>query len=262
MTDISQQLVQSEQAHETILGTRTAIYVSLAVFLGFAFLDPWANQSSFSALLALRGLWCGALLMTGILTHLPWAVRYPYALSNVACLIVGSGCIVLASIAGGDNHPYHDALLLTIFGWSVLVPLRIRDALLTLSLLVVFSNVVIVAAHGMPDIASTLIRNAIYITACIISCVSASSTRACAKHAPSRSWPWHTRTPHCVNSMRPNRSFLPRQPRTANASHADHRPSRSDAALAPKPLRYFYPNSKYAIAAHCVFCAWWTIFLR
>ena len=81
--------MQNEQVTETLVGTRTAIYVSLAAFLGFAFLDPWASPNAFQMLLFLRAGWCAALVVMGALTHIAWAQRHAYAMSNMACLLVG-----------------------------------------------------------------------------------------------------------------------------------------------------------------------------
>lgn len=112
--------LRAEMVEAAPASVRLACALGAGSFLGFALVDPYVAPGPLGPLLATR---VTLAVLLGGLAATTWWRRFPEYAVGVGmgtCLAIGLGVVILTAMAGGAANRYHEALLLTIFGFSLL----------------------------------------------------------------------------------------------------------------------------------------------
>ena len=117
----------AEQASRAMAGTRVACLLGIGAFLAFFAIDPLLVEDVRPVYIA-RIISIAAIGAVWALTFRGGGSHRGVALGVAACSAIGLGVVALTALTGGGESTYHEALLLTFFGFALLVPLPPRIA--------------------------------------------------------------------------------------------------------------------------------------
>jgi signal transduction histidine kinase len=159
-----------EQAGAAVSSIRLACVLGAGAFVTFAFIDPLLVDGPRLGLVATRGAVVLGLLGLLAATRHPGFRRAVPAATWVACLLIGGGVVAVTAQVGGAASTYHEALLLTIFGFSLL-PLTWtwRQAATCYAGLVLAYDVAMLAGGGTGSRAQWVTANAVLWFSVLIS---------------------------------------------------------------------------------------------
>ena len=136
---------RQDQAESSIGSIRIATALGVLAFVLFGFVDPFLARDTLTLLIEVRAGVVAVLL--AILAATFFATehvrRWTFLISIGTCIWMGFGVIVVTALVGGAATNYHEALLLTFFGFGALpFPWRWQHALVTYSSTVLAYDVV------------------------------------------------------------------------------------------------------------------------
>lgn len=111
---------REEMTAEAARSVRLACLLGSAAFVVFAFVDPWLAPGALRELITARVLIIAALLLLLLSTWARGFPRWAWHAGVLSCWLIGGGVIVVTALVGGAATRYHEALLLTLFGFSLL----------------------------------------------------------------------------------------------------------------------------------------------
>lgn len=148
---------RADQTEASLQSVRLAALLGMLAFIAFALVDPFFATDGVEALLVVRAGLVAVLITVLPLTSVfgagvrqgPWLL----VLSVGTCLFIGFGVIAVTALAGGAAANYHEALLITFFGFSALrLPWKWPLSLATYAVIVVAYDLVMAALdlRGQP----------------------------------------------------------------------------------------------------------------
>jgi signal transduction histidine kinase len=145
--------------------------LGMGAFASYALVDPLLVEGSVRPLLLARALLV-SILGTGLLLgRSRWGRRHVHALTIAASLVIGWGVVWVTVLAGGLKSNYHEALLLTFFGFGLLVPWRGAVAGSVFTAIVAGYDLALPLAGQIEPIPTFVTNNAILWTGAVISSV-------------------------------------------------------------------------------------------
>lgn len=125
-----------EETDRDILGrVRVSCYLTITLFLLFNILD-WVIFPQLASLFLYFRI--GVAVLHGMILASTWTVfgkRHPVFLGIAVYVSIGWVIVVMCLLSGGHRSPFYAGLNLVIVGYSLLMPWRIRDAVLTSALI-------------------------------------------------------------------------------------------------------------------------------
>ena len=126
MSEPSWQDFVAEVAEQGPTAIRVACALGIVAFVTFGFVDPLLMDGGVGLAVVLRAATIFSLLALSLTTvsrrFTPAAI---VPVSAASCVVIGGGVIGVTLLAGGGESRYHEALLLTFFGFALLpVPWR------------------------------------------------------------------------------------------------------------------------------------------
>jgi signal transduction histidine kinase len=113
---------EAEQARRANAGTRAACLLGIGAFVAFFAIDPLLVED-------VRPLWIVRVIFITIIASV-MALTYRWTegrsgvpLAVAACTAISLGVVLLTALTGGGESTYHEALILTFFGFALLVPM-------------------------------------------------------------------------------------------------------------------------------------------
>ncbi len=150
----------AELDQQALAGTRVCCGLGVVAFLSFALIDPLLVEET-GDLLAVRALVVLATLAVLALSYLPSAARRPVLLAVAAGWVIGGGVIAVTLMTGGGESRYHEALLLTYMGLSLIIPWRPSTAALACGGLSLAYGLVMWAADATGPMGTWITNNGI-----------------------------------------------------------------------------------------------------
>ncbi|MBN1947719.1 MAG: response regulator [Bradymonadales bacterium] len=111
-----------ERKRRAPIPVRVACWLGIAGFASYIAADIALVEGSLKPLLIARGLIVGANLLVFLLSFTDLGKRYIHVLAVISCLAMGFGVSALTAMTGGAASRYHEALLLVLIGFSLLIP--------------------------------------------------------------------------------------------------------------------------------------------
>ncbi len=103
------------------LSLRLACGLGIIAFVSFAVVDLFApNSPPLAELYTVRAVVVAILAALFVVSYTEFGKRIANALTAVACAVIGVGVIAVTVLVGGAESTYHEALLLTYFGFALL----------------------------------------------------------------------------------------------------------------------------------------------
>jgi signal transduction histidine kinase len=103
------------------LSTRIACSLGVIAFVSFAAVDPFATENPpLATLYTARAIVVALLIGIFLFSYSGAGRRMASALAAVACAVIGAGVVAVTVLVGGAATTYHEALLLTYFGFALL----------------------------------------------------------------------------------------------------------------------------------------------
>lgn len=167
---------EREQALRANTGARVAGLLGMGSFLAFFAIDPLLVDDV-APLYLVRVI---AIVVIAGITALTWRWpdgRFGVRLAMASCTAIGVGVVALTALTGGSASTYHEALLLTFFGFALLVPMTTRVAALTFGAQVVIYEVVLVATGQTGALGQWVSNNGILWVGVAIGAVGVSLSR-------------------------------------------------------------------------------------
>ncbi len=122
LSDRIAEAFQAEQASRVRSGTRVACLLGIGSFLAFFLVDPLMVEDV-RPLYLCRVISIAVIGGVAALTLRDRPGSSSTWLGVAGCSAIGLGVVVLTALTGGGESTYHEALLLTFFGFALLVPL-------------------------------------------------------------------------------------------------------------------------------------------
>lgn len=123
-----------DQADAFLDSIRVATVLGVLAFVSFGFVDRFLARDTLTLLIEVRAGVVAVLLaiLAGTFFATEHVRRWTFVLSVGTCIWMGFGVIVVTALVGGAATNYHEALLLTFFGFGALpFPWRWQHAMLT-----------------------------------------------------------------------------------------------------------------------------------
>lgn len=162
-----------DQGESSLESVRVAAVLGILAFVAFAFVDSFIAPDRLHLLLQVRAgviaVLLGALAATYLIGPMVLARGWGLALSTFVCLWIGGGVISVTALVGGASSNYHEALLLTFFGFAALpLPWRGYHAAVTFGSTVFVYDVVMLGLGLTGTTAQWLTVNAVLWFAVIV----------------------------------------------------------------------------------------------
>lgn len=160
----------AEQKERAPAAVRAACFLGILAFIAFAYVDLLLVESA-AGLIVARAAIVGAIVIIFAVTFTRLGRARIEWVASVACLTVGGGVVLVTDMTGGATSRYHEALLLTMFGFALLIPWRTVVAGLTFGALNVAYDVVLLLEGKHHPLGIWATNNFVLWSAAVISTV-------------------------------------------------------------------------------------------
>jgi signal transduction histidine kinase len=161
---------EKEQHRRMPGAVRVACLLGIVAFVVFALADPLLVDDVAPLLVARLII---VVVITAVLgvSFLKAAQPHIELVAVLACLAIGGGVVAVTELTGGTASRYHEALLLTFFGFGLLIPWRTLLAGATFSILVLVYDVVLLVADDMKPVGTWVTNNLVLWLGVVIATV-------------------------------------------------------------------------------------------
>lgn len=164
---------RQDQSGAFLQSVRVAAVLGILAFIAFAFVDPFLAPQRAHLLIEIRAglvaVLLGVLVSTFAQGERTRSASWVLGISIATCLWIGLGVICVTALVGGAASNYHEALLLTFFGFSAIpLPWRWQQSVLTYGATVAVYDIVMVWLHLEGSTAQWLTVNAVLWFAVLI----------------------------------------------------------------------------------------------
>ena len=166
---------EDEERRRTASSVRIVCLLGILSFASYYLLDPFVSDN-IESLYTARAFIIGVTALVAISSYTRTAQRHYWVLALAGCFVIGGGVIILTLLAGGATTRYHEALLITMLGYPVIVPMRPLHSGLAFAALAVIYGAVMTWFRATGPMSIWLSNNAMLWASAVIATAGSTVT--------------------------------------------------------------------------------------